>query len=134
MGYYEKMGNGLFPADIGTEDWLRRKKNGQVFELNEKNIRNYEFLKKFMALIKLGHENTQLDLPFDVYRKVMTMKAGYFNAYNTGKGTHYEAKSISFDKMDEETFQDVYKRVRDKISEDIGATSEEIDKELANFY
>lgn len=134
MGHYAKKGDALVPQDQETLDWLRKKKEGQVFELNERNVRNYPFLKKCMALFRLGHENTQMDLPFEAYRNIMTMKAGFYDAYNTGKGVHFEAKSLAFDKMDEETFRDVYKRVREKISEDIGATNEQIDGELQNFY
>ena len=69
----------------------------------------------------------------DVYRKIMTMWAGYFKAYDTGKGIHYEAESISFGSKTQDEFEKIYSRVLDEIIKDIGSTSEEIEKELINF-
>jgi len=124
---------GLVPEYPSDFDEKKKLKVGEVYSVEIKKARNYEFLKKFMAMVKVGHNNTKLELPFDVYRKVMIMKAGYFKAYNTGKGTYYEADSIAFENMDEETFQDVYNRVLDVIVKDIGATKEVIEKELLSF-
>ena len=42
-------------------------------------------------------------------------------------------KSISFAKMNEEQFQEVYQRVLDVIIEDIGADKETIEKQLMSF-
>jgi hypothetical protein len=72
-------------------------------------------------------------MPYDTYRRYLTMKAGFVKAYHTPKGVFFEPKSIAFSSMDEDTFQGVYSRVLDKVIEDIGATSEEIEKELVNF-
>jgi hypothetical protein len=120
----------LYPSDYAEK---RKLKLGETYEADIKHPRNYEFLKKFMALINVGCENTKLEMPFDTYRKYMTIKAGYFNAYQTPKGLYYEAMSLSFASMDEVTFQDVYSRVMDKIIEDIGCTSAEIEKQLISF-
>jgi hypothetical protein len=114
-------------------DGVSKLKIGETYEVEIKLARNYLFHKKFFALVKLGSINTKLELPFDVYRKVMIMKAGYFKAYNTGKGIYYEADSIAFDQMTEEKFQEVYSRVLDKIIEDIGADKELFEKELSTF-
>ena len=120
----------LYPSDMDSK---RHLKLGETYEADIKHPRNYEFLKKFMALINVGCENTKLEMPFDTYRKYMTIKAGYFNAYQTPKGLYYEAMSLSFASMDEATFQDIYSRVMDKIIEDIGCTSAEIEKQLISF-
>ena len=124
---------GLVPEYPEDFDEKKKLKIGVMYSVEIKKARNYEFHKKFFALIKVGHNNTKLNLPFDVYRKVMIMKAGYFKAYNTGKGVYYEAESIAFENMDEETFQDVYSRVLDQIILDIGATKEVIEKQLMPF-
>ena len=120
----------LYPSDYLEKCKL---KLGEIYEADIKHPRNYEFLKKFMALINVGCENSRLNMPFDTYRKYMTIKAGYFNAYQTPKGIYYEAMSLSFASMDEGTFQEVYSRVLDKIIEDIGCTSAEIEKMLISF-
>jgi hypothetical protein len=99
-----------------------------------KKARNYKFLKKFMALIRYGNENSKtVEMPFDAYREYITMKAGYFEHYSTPTKTFFRAKSIAFDNMDEETFQDVYSRVLDEIIKDTEATKEDIEKELSSF-
>ena len=125
-GYY------LTPVDLNSLDYIKKMSN-DVYEVTIKITRNYKFFKKFWALIKVGHNNTKLDVPFKVYRKLKIMEAGYFKAYNTGKGVYYEAESISFDKMSEEKFQELYSRVLDKIIFEIGTTKEIIEKELAGF-
>jgi len=129
----ENTETGFVPCYDSDYEAKKKYKIGERYWFEEKKARNYEFHKKFFALIKVGHNNTKLDLPFDVYRKVMIIKAGYFKAYNTGKGTYYEADSISFESMDEEKFQEVYSRVLDKIIEDIGTTKEIIEQQLLSF-
>lgn len=125
--------SGLIPLYPSDQDEKKKLKIGQDYECDIKNPRNYEFHKRFFALINLGHHNTSMELPMDVYRKIMTMRAGYFTSYNTGKGIHYEAESISFGSKTQDEFQEIYSRVLDEIIKDIGATSEEIERELINF-
>ena len=125
--------SGLIPLYPSDQDEKKKLKIGQDYECDIKNPRNYEFHKRFFALINLGHHNTSMELPMDVYRKIMTMRAGYFTSYNTGKGIHYEAESISFGSKTQDEFQEIYSRVLDEIIKDIGVTSEEIERELINF-
>lgn len=125
--------SGLIPLYPSDQEEKKKLRIGQDYECNIKNPRNYEYHKRFFALIRLGHSNTKMDLPEDVYRKIMTMRAGYFNAYNTDKGIHYEAESISFGSKTQDEFQEIYSRVLDEIIKDIGATSEEVEVNLINF-
>jgi len=125
--------HGLIP--LYPSDWDERKKLklGEVYEAEITRPRNYPFLKKFFALINLGHQNSQLNMPFETYRHYVVIKAGYFNSYQTDKGVYYEAQSIAFSSMDQETFEEVYSRVLDVIIAEIGITSEEIEKALMDF-
>ena len=120
----------LYPADF---DVKRKLKLGQDYKVEVTNPRNIGFHRKFFAMINIGHENTSLDMPFETYRKYMIMKAGFFKAYSTPKGSYYEPDSISFSSMSQDEFEDVYSRVLDKIIEDIGTTKEEVEKQLINF-
>ena len=120
----------LYPSDF---DQKRKLKLGQDYEVEIKNPRNIGFHKKFFALLNIGHENTKLDMPFETYRKYLIMKAGFFTAYQTPKGTYYDPDSISFAAMSQDEFEEVYSRVLDKIIEDIGATKDEIEKQLISF-
>lgn len=120
----------LYPSDF---DEKRKLKLGQDYICEVLNPRNVGFHKKFFAMLNIGHENTKLDMPFETYRKYMTVKAGFFTAYQTPKGVYYDPDSISFASMSQDEFEDVYSRVLDKIIEDIGGTAEEIEKQLINF-
>jgi hypothetical protein len=120
----------LYPADF---DEKRKLKLGEDYEADIRAPRNLGFHKKFFALLNIGHENTKLDMPFETYRKYMTVKAGFFTAYQTPKGIFYDPDSISFASMEQNEFEEVYSRVLDKIIEDIGLTRPEIEKQLIDF-
>ena len=120
----------LYPSDY---DEKRKLKIGETYEADVKLPRNIGFHRKFFAMINLGHQNTSLEMPFEAYRRLMIIKAGFFNAYHTDKGVYYEAQSIAFSSMDEDTFEDVYSRVLDVIIADIGVAPEEVEKSLMDF-
>ena len=128
--------HGLVP--LYDEDYEEKKKLkiGEVYYCEVKLPRNYEFLKKFMALVKIGWENTkefQGDIPFDIYRKWATIKAGFCDLYHTSKGVMVEAKSIAFSNMTEEEFQKVYDSVLMVIISDIGCSKKDIEQQLESF-
>lgn len=124
---------GLVPLYPSDQDEKRKLKLGEDYKVVITRPRNVDFHRKLMALFNLGCENSKMNLPFEVYRKIMTMRAGYFTAYATDKGTHYEADSISFAKMSQDTFDELYSRVIDVIIKDIGSTKEEIQQALIDF-
>lgn len=125
---------GFIPVYDSDMDEKKKLKLDEVYSLDYKPERNYQFHKKFMALCKLGCENSKkVTMPFDSYRKYATIKAGYANVYKTPKGYFVEAQSIAFDKMDEQQFQEVYNRVLDFIMIDTGADKQFIEKNLIGF-
>lgn len=127
--------HGLIPEYTPDFDEKKKLKLGEVYKAKIVFARNYEFHKKFMALCKIGCENSKtVEMPFDTYRKYAQIKAGYYNIYSTPKGQYVEAQSIAFDKMDNEQFQEVYNRVLQFIMVDIQATKEDIERELINFF
>jgi len=125
--------SGLVPLYGSDFDEKRKLKLGNDYIVEVTNPRNIGHHRKFFALLNVGHENTDLDMPFDTYRKYILMKAGYFKSYNTDKGVFYDAESISFANMPQDKFEEVYSRVLDKIIADLKCTSEEIEKQLINF-
>jgi hypothetical protein len=126
--------NGLIPLYPSDFDEKRKLKLGQDYKANITNPRNYEFHKKFFALVNIGHENTSLEMPFNTYRKYIIQKAGYFKTYATHKGVMIEADSISFSSMTQDEFEELYSRVIDVIIKDIGSTTEEIEIQLTEFF
>lgn len=131
----KRKGSTLLPVYPSDEEAIRKYPEDNPFLMTDKKVRNYEFHKKMFAMFKLGHENSKKNghLPFDGYRKVMTMRAGYFIVYKTDKGELYEAESLAYDKMDVDKFQECYGRVLQIIINDVGSTSQEIEEELINF-
>jgi len=120
----------LYPSDFDNK---RKLKLGKDYQIEVTNPRNIGFHRKFMAMVNIGCENSSLNMPFDTYRHYMTIKAGYFKAYETPKGIYYEALSLSFSSMSQDKFEEVYSRVLDKVIEDIGSTKEEIERNLIDF-
>lgn len=125
--------HGLIPIYPSDTDEKKKLKLGQDYEADIKTPRNYQFHKKLFALFNLGCQNSKMDLPFDVYRKIMTVRAGFFTAYSTDKGVYYEPDSLSFTAKDDTQIAEVYSRVMDAIIKDIGGTSEDIEKALIEF-
>lgn len=120
----------LYPHDF---DEKRKLKLGQDYEVEVRNPRNIGFHRKFFALLNTGHENTKMNLPFEIYREYVIMKAGFVEIYDTGKGLLYRPKSIAFASMSQDQFEDVYSRVLNVIIADVGCTSEELESQLMSF-
>lgn len=79
--------------------------------------RNVKFHRKFFALIKMVYENQEQYKSIDKMRKDLTIAAGYYNEetnYLNGLITQ-DAKSISFDKMDQNEFNEFYSRFIDAV-------------------
>jgi hypothetical protein len=131
--YCTKTLGGFIPLEDEKEKFAKLV-IGDVYEFSIKLVRNYEFHKKFFALLKVGCENSKsIDAPLDVYRKYALIKSGYCQIYTTPKGKFVEADSIAFDKMDEFEFSQVYNRVFDFIIKDTEADRELFEKELQSF-
>lgn len=99
---------------------------GEVKRGQFTNPRNYEFHKKFFAMLNIGFdawEPPELEykgLPaqksFDRFRKDVTIAAGFYDVNVNLKGeVRAEAKSISFAKMEQHEFEEVYSKVADVL-------------------
>lgn len=115
--------NGFVPYGDDNYDKKKRLKIGEVYNVDVKLYRNYEFHKKYFALINLAWEYmTEEQCKFfnnsvDSFRKTMEIAAGWFEPiYNVAKQEWLQApKSIAFDKMSEEEFEQLYERVKDVL-------------------
>lgn len=131
--YVQNTLHGLIPLYGADLDEKRKLKLGETYEVEIKRPRNVKFHRKFFALINEGWSNTETDMPIDVYRKWVTMRAGYYVVYHTPKGQLYEPTSISFANMDEDEFSEVYNRVLDVIIKDLGVTAEDMNHQIMSF-
>ena len=92
----------LAPSDAQAKEYLRRIKKESPLLVKITKPRNVGFHRKFFALMDIGFENQEKYDTLEAFRKEVVMRAGWFVEHHhlTGK-ISYEAKSISFAKMDE---------------------------------
>jgi hypothetical protein len=113
-----KVGGGLVGATEADIEYINKLKHNQVLSADFKKKRNSAFFRKWWALIDFAYEHWEPDLPdhklnpektFDRFRKDLTILAGYYTAeYRINGDVRIEAKSISFAKMEEEEFEQLY--------------------------
>jgi len=131
--FVKNTATGLVPLYDSDYDEKRKLKIGETYQCEIRKPRNIDFHKKFFALIRLGCENSPRDMPQDVYRAYVTMKAGFAEVYKTESGTMALPKSISFSNMDDTEFEKVYRSVLEVIMKDIDVDEEFIRDNLINF-
>ena len=103
------------------------------FEFTKK--RNYKFHKKFFALLNLVFENQEVYNNLEHLRKDLTISAGYYDIRHNFEGVEiYEPKSISFAKMDDNEFSELYNRFVDVVVKWLGIEKESIIEEIEQYF
>lgn len=125
--------SGFVPMFDSDYEKAKRIKIGSEVKAEIKVPRNYRFHKRYFALLNLAFQNQDKFDNFEKFRFVMTMRAGYFETINTGKGVVYMPKSISFAKMDQVEFEKVYSDMLNEVIDLLQADRETIENELINF-
>ena len=128
--------NGTFKLAYDSDFEIAKKiKAGDVIEYQFKQVRNYKFLKKFMALINLCFQNQEQFSNIDDLRSELTIEAGYYVSYYNLQGVETRRpKSISFASMEEDEFAKLYSDVLDVIIKYFHYTKEDIDENLISFF
>ena len=142
----EKMGSVLVPWDDATREWMETKRDGTYLVADVVAPRNYEFHKKFFALLNATFplwepaplpDGTEVTKDFDQYREDVTILAGHFRQVFSASGNAFviRAKSISFAAMDEEQFKRFYDAALNAILMHVlvGWTIEEVDDLIGSF-
>lgn len=97
-------------------DKLKKIKPNEVIEVNVVKKRNIKFHNKFMALIDMVYQNQERYAHKEELRKDLIIEAGFFTEHVDFHGeVKKTAKSISFSKMDEYEFNNLYNGVLDQI-------------------
>lgn len=119
-----KSGNGSFiPADAASQEEAAKFKIGAPVRFKATRQRNYQFHKKWFALVGFAYDHWEpatLQDPkfegvvpeknFDRFRKDIIILAGFYDAtYRVDGSVRIEAQSISFASMDEDEFDSLYK-------------------------
>ena len=131
--YVKNTLSGLQPLYDSDFDEKKKLKIGQEYLIEIKHPRNILFHKKFFALLNVCYENYETQMPFESFRRWITIKAGYFNAYETDKGVFYDAQSIAFGSMNQIEFEEVYSKVLDVVIKLLHVTEEDINSEIMSF-
>ncbi|MCK9394198.1 MAG: DUF1367 family protein [Methylobacter sp.] len=124
--YLIKLYDSFRPADQASLEAMEAMKPGQTYKGELTRPRNYEFHKKFFALIGAAYEawempvneykGAQIEKNLDRFRKDLLIMAGYgYPVVNIKGDVRYEAKSMSFGGMDQVEFEALYSRVVDVI-------------------
>jgi len=114
-------GGTLVPDNDETAEWLQKVKNGDVLGGEFARPRNYRFLKKYMALLRLAydawepalaeHKGNPVVKNFHRFRKDVAIASGFYELTVNLRGeTRAEAKSISFAHMSEEEFDQLFQK------------------------
>ena len=111
---------GLVPMFDNDYENKRKLKFGEVYQVEIKKARNYEFHKKYFSLINTAWEyQNEATTKFfknsvEQFRKSVEVSAGHCDTvFNINLKTWVDIpKSIAFDKMDEFEFQELYNNVK----------------------
>ena len=133
---------GLVP--LGDDDYEEKKKLklGQTYSVEVKVARNVDFHRKYFALISyawefLNEQETERFRTKENFRKYVEVAAGHCDVIFHPRLQEYVEipKSISFGKMDNAEFSDLYQRVKDVIFSIIGnrVTQDQFERLLLDF-
>ena len=135
----------LIPFEDDSVKYIYNRNPGDILRCKVVIERNYPFHKKLFSLFKLIHDLLPPPEPImykgslvqplntlDMTRKYLTVKAGFYDVIGTPDGgVRVEAKSLSFNKMNEEEFEKLYSNVIDAALEVLPDTMSKDDIEAA---
>ena len=114
----------LIPFSDEDRDALAKVKTGDAVRVDVVRVRNPQFLKKFFCLVRFlfdiwqegvkpkTYRGQEVKPNLERFRKDLIILAGHYEAsYSILGDVRLQAKSISFAKMTEEEFEDLYSQV-----------------------
>lgn len=113
----KQAGGVMSPADDLTAEFLTSVKTGSYLKVTITQPRNYKFHKKMFAFLNFCFAHWASDMEFmdenaqfNVFRKQLLILAGYRKDIVNlrTKTVGYEALSLSYSAMNEETFKECY--------------------------
>lgn len=140
--YLQNTPHGLVPMYDSDFDEKKKLRIGQVYLADIRVPRNYDFHKKFFALLNAGFallpERTQNGFrSLEGFRQYVLVAAGFYDTYFSPRLKQFVEipKSISFASMDNAEFSEVYDKVKEVIFGILGdrVTEEVFEKTLSNF-
>ena len=106
--------NHLIPLDEYSLEELKKVKLNKEVEVEVVQKRNIGYHRKFFVMLQLIFDIQSHFEAFDPFRDWITMRAGFVERYKAPNGVDmYRPKSISFAKMDQIEFEQLYSKVID---------------------
>lgn len=119
--------------DSDYEAFKKCRKNTDL-QFEVKQQRNYQFHKKFFALINMVFENQEVFTNIDTLRKELTIESGFYTEYVDFQGIiQKEAKSISFASMDEIEFSELYSKFIDTVIRLMNWNGQDIEENIQSY-
>jgi len=127
---------GLIPVYDSDYELYAKIPLNEEFEIEYTKKRNLKFHKKMFALYKLAFENQSDYRSLDDMRRDISIVSGFYDeVINKISGEVIQiAKSISFAKMDETEFSELYEKTKDTISKWLGISNETIENEIMQYF
>jgi len=133
-GIFKRSFSGFEPIDDNAKSMLKKYKFGDEAEIEIKQKRNVKFHRLFFAMINLTYNNQDITDDRNDFREAVIIHAGYYRLQKQIDGSEIKrAESISFAKMDNITFSELYSKVFDVCLKILGCKSEELEDELLRF-
>lgn len=127
--------SGFKPAFDSDFEESKKIKIGEVYQYEYKKPRNYMFLKKFFALVKMVYDNQEQYTNIEHLRKDLIIESGNYDLRHDLLGVEVrEAKSISFAQMSENEFSELYNSVVDVIIKYFHFDKEEIAENVERYF
>lgn len=136
-------GGVLCPASDLDEEKLTKFRTGEQYQIEIKLPRNHKFHGKVFSFFQFAFHYWKSDREFmdeagqfDVFRKQLTVLAGFYDEFYKFDGSvRIEAKSLSYGNMSQEEFEQVYTALVNAAMRTIfQGCDEEIENKLMGFF
>ena len=109
--------NGSFKVAYDSDyEKAKKLKVNTEYQCEVKRPRNYEFHKKYFALITMVFNNQEKYINIDHLRKDLTIASGFYTKrFDINDNEILEPDSISFGNMKQDVFDDLYSKTLDAI-------------------
>ena len=127
---FRKLRDSFVPVDKANLEIMEQIKLNAVVRAVITQPRNIKFHNKLFALLRVAfdawyapdveYNGQKITKNFDSFRRELTIRAGFYETHIGLEGeVYFEPRSISFAKMDETEFEQLYSRYIDVILEHV---------------
>ena len=133
--FIQRSGHGLKAVYDSDLEIIKSLPLDEVFEVRIKKARNYLFHKKYFALLNLAFDNQDTFDDFDSFRYWIQIHAGHFKEIKGPGGEFmYIPESISFEKLSEDEFTEVYNSVLTVVKKLLDLPRDIIENEIELYF